>query len=58
MMPIGARLHSAFQQMVYAHGYDHNFALNQRPGDSIGTSLCWSARLRGAKALNRSAIVR
>jgi len=35
MMPIGARLHSAFQQMVYAHGYDHNFVLNQRPGDSI-----------------------
>ena len=25
MLPIGARLHSAFQQMVYAHGYDHNF---------------------------------
>ncbi len=35
MMPIGARLHSAFQQMVYAHGYDHNFVLNQRPGDNI-----------------------
>ena len=35
MMPIGARLHSAFQQMVYAHGYDHNFVLNQRPGDSM-----------------------
>jgi aldose 1-epimerase len=35
MMPIGARLHSAFQQMVYAHGYDHNFVLNQRAGDSI-----------------------
>jgi len=35
IMPIGARLHSAFQQMVYAHGYDHNFVLNQRPGDSI-----------------------
>ena len=35
MMPIGARLNSAFQQMVYAHGYDHNFVLNQRPGDSI-----------------------
>jgi len=35
MMPIGARLSSAFQQMVYAHGYDHNFVLNQRPGDSI-----------------------
>jgi hypothetical protein len=24
MMPIGAGLRSAFQQMVYAHGYDHN----------------------------------
>jgi aldose 1-epimerase len=35
MMPIGARLHSAFQQMVYAHGYDHNFVLNERPGDSM-----------------------
>jgi aldose 1-epimerase len=35
MMPIGARLHSAFQQMVYAHGYDHNFVLNRRPGESM-----------------------
>jgi aldose 1-epimerase len=35
MMPIGARLNSAFQQMVYAHGYDHNFVLNQRAGDNI-----------------------
>ena len=35
MMPIGARLNSAFQQMVYAHGYDHNFVLNQRAGDTI-----------------------
>jgi len=35
MMPIGARLHSAFQQMVYAHGYDHNFVLNQRPGEAM-----------------------
>jgi aldose 1-epimerase len=32
-MPIGARLHSAFQQMVYAHGYDHNFVLNKGLGD-------------------------
>ena len=29
MMPIGARLNSAFQQMVYAHGYDHNFVLSK-----------------------------
>jgi aldose 1-epimerase len=35
MMPIGARLNSATQQMVYAHGYDHNFVLNQRQGESI-----------------------
>jgi aldose 1-epimerase len=35
MMPIGARLHSAFQQMVYAHGYDHNFVLNKSPGDGV-----------------------
>jgi aldose 1-epimerase len=33
MIPIGARLHSAFQQMVYGHGYDHNFVLNKAPGD-------------------------
>jgi aldose 1-epimerase len=37
MMPIGARLHSAFQQMVYAHGYDHNFVLN-KPSDG-GTTF-------------------
>ena len=35
MMPIGARLDSAFQQMVYAHGYDHNFVLNKGPGDGM-----------------------
>src|SRR5271163_2009843 len=35
MMPIGTRLNSAFQQMVYAHGYDHNFVLNLHPGDSV-----------------------
>ena len=32
MIPIGARLHSAFQQMVYARGYDHNFVLNKPTG--------------------------
>ncbi|HEY7578211.1 MAG TPA: aldose epimerase family protein [Acetobacteraceae bacterium] len=35
MMPIGTRLRSAHQQMVYAHGYDHNFVLNKRPGESL-----------------------
>jgi len=33
MMPIGARLHSAFQQMVYGHGYDHNWVLNKAAGN-------------------------
>ena len=36
MMPIGARLNSPFQQMVYAHGYDHNFVLNKPAGNTMG----------------------
>jgi aldose 1-epimerase len=32
MIPIGARLRSAFQQIVYARGYDHNFVLNKPTG--------------------------
>jgi aldose 1-epimerase len=35
MMPIGTRLRSAFQQMVYAHGYDHNFVLNKSSGAGV-----------------------
>jgi aldose 1-epimerase len=35
MMSIGARLHSAFQQMLYAHGYDHNWVLNKSAGDAL-----------------------
>jgi aldose 1-epimerase len=35
MMPIGARLHGAFQQMVYARGYDHNFVLNKPSGGGM-----------------------
>jgi aldose 1-epimerase len=35
MMPIGARLSSAFQQMVYARGYDHNFVLNRPSGGGM-----------------------
>jgi aldose 1-epimerase len=35
MMAIGARLHSAFQQMVYARGYDHNFVLNKPSGGGM-----------------------
>jgi aldose 1-epimerase len=35
MMPIGARLNSAFQQMVYARGYDHNFVLNKPSGGGM-----------------------
>src|SRR4029077_1978739 len=34
-IPIGARLHSAFQQMVYARGYDHNFVLNKPTGGAM-----------------------
>ena len=35
LLPIGVRLNSAFQQMVYAHGYDHNFVLNKGSGDNL-----------------------
>ncbi len=35
MMPIGARLNSAFQQMVHARGYDHNFVLNKPSGGGM-----------------------
>jgi aldose 1-epimerase len=30
---IGARLRSTFQQMLYAHGYDHNWVLNKGAGE-------------------------
>ena len=30
--PIGARLHDGFEQMLRAHGYDHNFVLNGSRG--------------------------
>lgn len=35
MTPIGARLRSGFQQMVFAHGYDHNFVLNKPAADTL-----------------------
>jgi len=35
MTPIGTRLNSAFPQMIYARGYDHNFVLNKRQGESM-----------------------
>ncbi len=35
MMPLGSRLRSADQQMVYARGYDHNFVLNKPAGQTI-----------------------
>jgi aldose 1-epimerase len=44
MMPIGARLHSAFQQMVYARGYDHNFVLNKGSGDMTFAARAYDPR--------------
>ena len=41
MTPIGARLNSAHQQMLYARGYDHNFALNKPSGE---TGITFAAR--------------
>ena len=36
MMPIGARLRSGFEQMVFARGYDHNWVLNKPQPDALG----------------------
>jgi len=44
MMPIGARLRSAFQQMVYARGYDHNFVLNKPSGGMTFAARAYDAR--------------
>jgi aldose 1-epimerase len=33
--PIGARLRSGHEQMMYAHGYDHNFVLNKPAPDTL-----------------------
>ena len=35
LTPIGARIRSSEQQMVYARGYDHNFVLRKPPGDVL-----------------------
>jgi aldose 1-epimerase len=41
---IGERIGANFQQLLIARGYDHNWVLNRRPGDS--TSLVEAATLR------------
>ena len=41
---IGERIRGNFQQLVFGRGYDHNWVLNRRPGDS--TSLVEAATLR------------
>ena len=38
---IGARIDDAYDQIVLGHGYDHNFVLNRKPGD---TGLVLAAR--------------
>jgi aldose 1-epimerase len=39
LTPIGARIRSAGQQMLYAHGYDHNFVLRKPAGDPMPLAL-------------------
>jgi aldose 1-epimerase len=39
--PMGARLRASFDQLAYAHGYDHNYVLDREPSD---TSLRLAAR--------------
>jgi aldose 1-epimerase len=35
LTPIGARIRSSEQQMLYARGYDHNFVLRKPAGDAL-----------------------
>jgi aldose 1-epimerase len=35
LTPIGARIRSSEQQILYAHGYDHNFVLRKPTGDAL-----------------------
>jgi aldose 1-epimerase len=39
LSPIGARIRSSEQQMVYAQGYDHNFVLRKPAGDPLPLAL-------------------
>jgi aldose 1-epimerase len=39
--PIGARIRNGFQQLIFGHGYDHNWVLDQAPNDR---SLSLAAR--------------
>jgi aldose 1-epimerase len=41
---IGERIRGNFQQLVFGRGYDHNWVLNRRPGDT--TSLVTAAVLK------------
>jgi aldose 1-epimerase len=39
LTPIGAHIRSSEQQMLYAHGYDHNFVLRKPAGDPLPLAL-------------------
>jgi aldose 1-epimerase len=39
LTPIGARIRSSEQQMLYARGYDHNFVLRKPAGDPMPLAL-------------------
>jgi aldose 1-epimerase len=48
---IGERIRGNHQQLLFGRGYDHNWVLNRRPGDT--TSLVEAAVLRGATSGRR-----
>lgn len=39
LTPIGARIRSSEQQMLYAQGYDHNFVLRKQAGESLPVAV-------------------
>ena len=47
---IGERIRGNFQQLVFGRGYDHNWVLNRRPGDTTSLIEAADAARPGAAA--------
>jgi aldose 1-epimerase len=51
LTPIGARIRSGFNQLVLAHGYDHNFVIDRPKGGSSLTDAAFAVDPRSGRTL-------
>jgi len=51
LTPIGARIRDSFEQLVLAHGYDHNFVIDQSKGGSSLTEAALAVDPRSGRTL-------